>query len=314
MNRGDVSTNSTLRQQIGPLGMILAASVMIAGVPIFAKLAYASGASVFFVVLGRAAISTVLLGCALLTLRQSFCLTNRAFRLCVIGGIAGALTSLGLLGSVASIDVSLAMLIVYLHPMIIAFIGRMRGTYQFGPTRIVFCIMILCGLGLALSVKLTGLAPEGIALACLGAFSLSIMLVVNGDAVSEARPIVVSFYTTLTSFIAVGSAGAFIGTVAVPETPSGWLGFFGAGSSYCVGLALFVAAVRVIDVARASLIGLVEPLIAIFLAMALFGEQLSWLQWLGVGIVLLGLALLELPPAFVSKMLGREAKQPSPPQ
>jgi drug/metabolite transporter (DMT)-like permease len=131
------------------------------------------------------------------------------------------------------------------------------------------------------------------------------MLIVNGDAVSEAGPIVVSFYTTLISFGAVCLASIFVGAVAVPETPLGWAGFFGAGSCYCLGLALFVAAVRYIDVARASLIGLIEPLIAILLAMALFHQYLSSLQWLGVGIVLFGLALLELPPAVIGKILGR---------
>lgn len=287
--------------------MIFGSSVMIAAVPIFAKLAYNSGASILVVVLGRTAIAAVLLGLALIVLRQSFRASNRALRLCVVGGLASALASLGFLGSVASIDVSLAMLIVYLHPMIIAFAGRMRGTYKFGWVRVLCCVVVLAGLALALSVKLTSLAPSGIALACLGAVSLSVMLVVNGDAVSEAGAIVVSFYTTLVSFLGAGIVSMFVGVLTAPETPLGWVGFFGAGSSYCLGLALFVAAIRFVDVARASLLGLTEPLIAIFLAMALFDEHLAPLQWLGVGTVLLGLAVLELPPALIARIVGREA-------
>ena len=289
------------------MAIIFASSVFIAATPVFAKLAYNAGASILVVVLGRTAISTALLGLALVALRRDLKVSGRVLRLCVVGGIASALSSLGMLGSVASIDISLAMLIAYLHPVIIAFIGRLRGTYTFGPLRIFYCILIMSGLALALAVKLTHLDPIGIALAFLCAAALSVLLIVSGEAVSEAGPVVVSFYTTLISFGAACLAGIFVGTVAVPETPLGWTGFFGAGSAYCLGLALFVAAVKFIDGARASLIGLTEPLIAIFLAMALFDEQLSGLQWLGVAIVLLGLALLELPATFVTRMLGRQA-------
>jgi drug/metabolite transporter (DMT)-like permease len=148
MGRNDISRTSSARQQIAAIGMTLVSSAMIATVPIFAKLAYNSGASILVVVLGRTAVSTVLLAFALIVLRQSFRASNRVLLLCVIGGIAGALTSLGLLGSVASIDISLAMLIVYLHPMIIAFIGRIRGTYKFGLVRVFCCIVILFGLAL----------------------------------------------------------------------------------------------------------------------------------------------------------------------
>lgn len=294
-------------QQLAAIGTVIVSSCMIAGVPIFAKLAYLLGASILVVVVRRTAVAALLLGVMLTALRQSLRASTRVLRLCVVGGIASALTSLGFLGSIASIDVSLAMLIVYLHPVIIALIGRMRGTYKFGLPRTLFCIAIVLGLALALSVKLTDVAPSGIALAFLGAASLSVMLVVNDDAVSGAGPIVVSFYTTLFSFVAACIGGVFVGEVAIPGTSSGWIGLCGAGSFYCFGLTLFVAAIRFIDVARASLIGLIEPLIAILLAMALFDEHLNALQRLGVGIVLLGLALLELPPTFLGKMFGRRA-------
>jgi drug/metabolite transporter (DMT)-like permease len=81
----------------------------------------------------------------------------------------------------------------------------------------------------------------------------------------------------------------------------------GAGAAFCLGLVLFFAAIPTIDVARASLIAIVEPLLGILLAMVLFGESLDLLQWLGVAIVLAGLALLELPPDAIRKAIGRRA-------
>jgi drug/metabolite transporter (DMT)-like permease len=63
----------------------------------------------------------------------------------------------------------------------------------------------------------------------------------------------------------------------------------------CLGLALFFAAMPPIGMVRATMITVVEPVFTIFMAMALFGERLSAIQWLGVFVVVGGLLLLETP-------------------
>lgn len=287
--------------------MILASSIFIAAVPNCAKLAYDSGASILMVMLGRSVVAVLLLGAALLVLRRSFATNARVLRLCVLGGGAAALMNFGFLGSIASIDISLAILIFYLHPVMLAWIGQLRGTYRLTLARVCCCIIILAGLALALSVRLADLAPSGIALAFLAALAAAGLLVANADAVQETGSVLVNFYTTLIALGFICIAGAFVGDLVVPGRPLGWFGIAGAGVGFCLGLALFFAAVRTIDVARASLIAIVEPLFAILLAMALFGERLGLLQWAGVAIVILGLALLELPPGTVSRLLGRKA-------
>jgi drug/metabolite transporter (DMT)-like permease len=294
-------------RQVAAVGMILASSILIAAVPNFAKLAYDSGASILLVMLGRSIVSVVLLGAALLALRRSFAASTRVLRLCLFGGAASALMSFGFLGSIASIDISLAILIFYLHPVVIAWIGQMRGTYKLTFTRLCYCAIILAGLALALSVRLDDLAPVGIALAFLGALAAAIMVVANGDAVKETGSVLVNFYTTLIALGFICVANLIVGGAAMPGTIVGWLGIVGAGAAFCLGLALFFAAIPTIEVARASLIAIVEPLFAILLAMALFGERLGLLQWIGVALVMLGLGLLELPPDAISRLLGRKA-------
>jgi drug/metabolite transporter (DMT)-like permease len=297
----------THTRQIAAVGTILASSVLIAAVPNFAKLAYDSGASILLVMLGRSVVSVTLLGAALLMLRRSFAVSPRVLRLCVVGGAAAALMSFGFLGSIASIDISLAILIFYLHPVMIAWIGQIRGTYRLTFVRCCYCIIILTGLALALSVRLADLAPTGMALAFLGALAVSVMVVANGDAVREAGSIQVNFYITLMALGFICVANLVVGEPVLPGTTLGWLGIIGAGAAFCLGLALFFAAVPTIDVARASFIAIVEPVFAILLAMALFGERLGLLQWVGVAIIILGLALLELPPGTLSRLLGRKA-------
>jgi drug/metabolite transporter (DMT)-like permease len=297
---------TTRTRQLAAVGLILASCVLIAAVPNFAKLAYDGGASIPAFLIGRWAVSVLLLGAALLTLRRRFGASRKVLLRCVLGGGAAALASFGFLGSIASIDISLAILIFYLHPVVLAWIGQLRGTYRLTATRLCSCAIILVGLSLALSVRFAQLAPSGIALAFLGALAASAMLVANGDAVQEAGSILVNFYTALTALCVICIASVITGDVVVPVTALGWFGVVGAGAAFCLGLVLFFAAIPAIDLARASLIAIVEPLLGILLAMALFGEQLDLLQWLGVAIVLAGLALLELPPGAIQRMIGRK--------
>lgn len=293
-------------RQLAAVGLILASCLLIAAVPNLAKLAYDGGASIPAFLIGRWAVSVLLLGAALVALRRPFGASRRVVVRCALGGVAAALASFGFLGSIASIDISLAILIFYLHPVMLAWIGQLRGTYKLTPARLCACAVILAGLALALSVRFTDLAPAGIALGFLGAAAASAMLVVNGDAVQEAGSILVNFYTSLAAFCVVCIAGAAVGNVVMPLTTLGWFGMVGAGAAFCLGLVLFFAAIPTIDVARASLIAIVEPLLGILFAMALFGERLDLVQWLGVAIVLAGLALLELPPGAIQRTLGRK--------
>jgi drug/metabolite transporter (DMT)-like permease len=182
-------------RQLAAVGLILASCILIAAVPNFAKLAYVGGASIPGFLIGRWAVSVLLLGAALIALRRRFGASRKVLLRCAVGGGAAALASFGFLGSIASIDISLAILIFYLHPVILAWIGQLRGTYKLTPTRLCACAIILIGLALALSVRFTLLAPSGLALGFLGAAAASAMLVANGDAVQEAGSTLVNFYT-----------------------------------------------------------------------------------------------------------------------
>lgn len=61
---------------------------------------------------------------------------------------------------------------------------------------------------------------------------------------------------------------------------------------------LFGLGLALIPVATAATLTLLEPLTATLLGVAWLGETLSAMQWLGAGLLLLGLLVLALPPRF----------------
>jgi len=65
-----------------------------------------------------------------------------------------------------------------------------------------------------------------------------------------------------------------------------------------------------IGMVRATMLTVVEPVFTILMAMALFGESLSAVQWLGVAVVVAGLLLLEMPANAVNRLTGAVGADP----
>jgi hypothetical protein len=120
---------------------------------------------------------------------------------------------------VANTDERLAILIVYLHPILVAWFGHMRGTYALNRFRLFCCALILIGLALALSVSLARLDAMGVALALVGAGGAAGLLVANGEAVGEGGTIIVNFHTAIVALLPACAIGIVM----------------------CLGLALFFA-------------------------------------------------------------------------
>ncbi len=296
------SQDAVKSSQTSAIGMVLVSAIAIAAMPSFAKLAYQSGASVPLVLVIRFLITVLWLSLLLVIMRRGIVTSTRVLRLCLIGGIATAAMSFGIVSAIARIDLPLVILIVYLHPVIIAWIGHVRGTYALSRFRLLCCFLILMGLALALSVSLARLDTAGVALAFLGACGASGLVITNGDAVGEGGSLIVNFYTSVTALFLVCVVGVIVGPIKFPETGTGWVGLLGMGTAFCLGLVLFLAAVPRIGLVRATLLSVLEPVFGILLAMFLFGDRLTSVQWTGVAVVVVGLLLLEIPVRNIDRL------------
>lgn len=290
--------------QAGAIAMVLVSSLLVGVVPNFSKLAYQSGASVPLVIASRSVVTVLLMGAALVVRRRSLVTSSRVLRLCLIGGIAMVFMSFGVLGAIARIDLSLVILILYLHPILIAWFGHLRGTYVLNRFRLFCCGLMLVGLALALSVNLAKLDARGVALALIGTFGAAGLVVASGEAIKESNTLIVNLYTAIAAFVPAFGVGILIGSLDFPGTGLGWVGLVGTGTAMCLGLAFFFAALPPIGVVRATMITVIEPVFGILLAMLLFGERLSAVQWSGVAIVVAGLLLLETPMDAANRLLS----------
>ncbi|MEM7225216.1 MAG: DMT family transporter [Pseudomonadota bacterium] len=287
------------RQTATGIAILLISAIAVAIMPSGAKLAYEAGSAPLTVLLLRCAIGVLLLGSGALAVRGSLRIPRALLGRAVLTGLAASLMSYGFYGAIARIEISLAILIMFTHPFLIAGITHLRGDGSLGGRYLLCGLVAFGGLGLALAVDLSRLDPLGIGLAALGSLACTAMVLGNARLSQEVGSLLSNFYLTLISTAVFALALLGSGDVRLPSGTVGWLGAISTGVAFAVAYATFFAAARIIGVSRASLLSIIEPVFTILLAMALFGETLSALQWIGVALVLGGLFAAEAPGSWL---------------
>jgi len=280
------------RQNSIGIGVVLLSALLIGMAPNAAKIAYQEGANPLAVITFRSVIGAVGIA-AYLSARHQWPENGlHAFRRSAISGLAQVLTALGFLGAVAFIDVSLAALIFYFHPFLVAAVGHFRGDMAMSPIRIACIAAAIAGLALVFGVTFTTLNTVGIGLSLIGMIAITVLIFVVGDVAKAVGPISANFYMMLWSsfylllVVIVGPAAGWVDEMSLPTSSSGWIAVVGAGVTSTMGYVLFFMGARIIGTTRAVILTVTEPIFAILLAILLVHEWLTPLQWLGVAVVI----------------------------
>lgn len=187
MNEIPLGASGPSRQGFG-IGIVLFAGIFIGLLPNAAKIAYQEGANPLAVLTVRSVLGMMGLGIYLSVSGGRFKIGWPAFRFNAVPGAAYALASLGIMGAVAYIDVSLAILIVFLHPFFIAIVEHFRGGSRLTPVLVACIAVALVGLGLALAVRLDSLDTRGIGLAMTGAVAATAMVLLIVRVTKQVGP------------------------------------------------------------------------------------------------------------------------------
>ena len=217
------------------------------------------------------------------------------------------------------VPVSLASLIVYIYPAIVAVIALRVGRRLEG--RRPWFALGLALIGVALAV---GGIPEG-AMPPLGALGLivaspiiySIWIVLAARLSGERRETVGrdagdgADAAAATAFMITATAATYwigavvFGAPATPDRipPAAWPGLVGVGViATFIAIQTFYAGARRIGAAQAALVSTIEPIWTIALAALLFGQTLSPTQLLGGAFIIVGVLISQAPPEAFSSI------------
>ena len=276
------------------IGLVVFATFACAATPILAKLAYAHGATPATVTLFRFVIGAVIFF-GLWRLNPSPLNLTRA--IIVIGFVLGALyvvRALGYLSAITLIPVSIAVVVVYLYPSLVALLAKMVDGVHIGA------VQTLCIAGAVLGVALaTGSAPQnlnlfGLVLAFAAAASTAIVIYFGGKLCRTVGSVPSCMLAFISAAILITAWTIAFSDVGLPTAPMGWVGVVGSGLAFTIGILSFFTALKVLDAVKATIIGNMEPLFAIMLSYVALGETLSAIQFAGVVFVLVSVIVPNL--------------------
>jgi drug/metabolite transporter (DMT)-like permease len=211
------------------------------------------------------------------------------------------------------VPVSLASLIVYIYPAIVAVIALRVGRRLEGRRPWFALALALVGVALAVGGIPAGEMPPLGALALVLASSLiySIWIVLSARLAGERREGLGgdeadgSDAAAITALMISATAAAYwlssivVGAPVTPDLiPSGaWPGLLGIGVvATFVSIQTFYAGTRRIGAAQAALVSTTEPIWTIALAALLFGQTLGPTQLLGGAFIIVGVLIAQASP------------------
>jgi drug/metabolite transporter (DMT)-like permease len=287
------SVPSPRLQAIGA-AMVALSTVAIAIVPTFTKLAFDGGSNTLTVVMARSILTVALTWFVMVVLGQSLRLGRTPLLISLATGVFYAVMLYGFLGAVAFIPVNTVILIYFTHPLLVGLVAARLGHEVISAKMVRALIAAFAGLGLAVGLSFASFNLAGIALAALSSVTCVFVVVGNGRAMKQAGSLAVIFYMMLSASIALALPLLAFGTIALPETLSGWIGFGGVAVGYTVGTLAFFCAVPILGAVRSAMISNIEPLLGIIFALVILGERVSPLQGVGIALVLASIVVMEL--------------------
>ncbi|WP_433159683.1 DMT family transporter [Kribbella sp. CA-247076] len=265
---------------------------------VFGKLAYDAGVSVDALLLVRFGLAggvLIVIALARGALRR---LPRRAVLAGLGMGVFGYAAQSGLyFSALARIDASMVALILYLYPVLVMAGAIALGRERASRRRVWALGIALAGIALVLSGAMTGRFVWQGALLALGAAVTYTGYILVGDRVTADVPPL-----ALTALVCIGAFGTFVifgflrGGTALTFAPAGWFWLAALSLVSTVGaILLFFAGMARVGPSVASILSILEPVVTVVAAAAVFGETLSVIQWLGGALVLAAVLIVQWP-------------------
>ncbi len=259
--------------------------------PLFAMPLMNAGAPVENILFFRYGLSVLILGCWLLAKHESFRVSGKQLVRLLILGACFTMSSLFLFEAYRLIPSGMATTIVFLYPVLVALIMVFMRVY---PTWQVWFSIILTFIGVFVLSRNGGthvIQTKGIVIAAASAlaYAMFIVIVNRSKAIRKVSNTLLTFYALIVGtvvFMVKALAGGHSLLLGISGF-SAWGNLMGlAVLPTIVSTATLALATRKIGAAKASVLGVFEPITAILVGALAFGEPVTMNVLIGIGLTM----------------------------
>jgi DME family drug/metabolite transporter len=214
------------------------------------------------------------------------------------GGVLVALFEVAYQFAISGAGVAGAAALLYTAPVLVALLARPLLGEHLTPFRMALAVVVMGGAALAVlggsreGVTVATTLRAGVVGGALAAISYAGTTLLARYAVPRYGPMRVLFLEILGGIVVLSVTLPLAGhPPPLPRTPDVWLyiALLAAGTVIAANVLFFNAAKR-IDAAPTAVAATIEPVVGALLALALFGQQLTALGWVGLAMVVGGVA------------------------
>lgn len=271
--------------------LIMVSAASFGAMPIFARVAYSSGADPITVLFLRFSLATLLMTVVMRGKGLSFPRGRNLITLLLMGGVGYVGQSFCYFTALTMVSAGLVALLLYLYPAFVTILSAVF--HRQSVTRLKIAALVLSTAGTFLTIGLEGGGRvPGILLGVAAPVIYSIYIIVGSRVIPRAGTLASSATVMAAAAVVFGGLVAFRG----PEFPTTWTGWTAVSAialiSTVLAIVTFFGGLRRIDAANASIISTFEPVVTVILAFLFLAEAITPARVTGGMMIILAVVLL----------------------
>ncbi len=275
---------------IGVLYVALSAASF-GALPIFIKIAYASGAEPVAVLALRFTFAALLMSAIMLTKGLRWPRGRNLLTLACMGGLGYVGQSFCFFSALNYASAGLISLLLYLYPALVTVLGAIFLRQHLTRIQLGAVVAALAGTALTIGGDTTG-SLQGVVLGISAALIYSIYILV-GSRMMRAEGALPAATVVMLSAAVVFAVMAAIRAPTLPGSASGWLAVVAiALISTVIAMVSFFVGLARLGASDAATISTLEPLVTVILASVFLGEPITPIKLIGGSIILTALVVL----------------------
>lgn len=270
--------------------MVLISACAFALQPTFALFAYQNGITVFTMLFFRFFLAGILFVFCLYLWPEKIILTKKVIiRLFFLGTVIYTMQSAFYFTAVKYIPPSLAVLIVYTHPVIITGVSSFLYHQPLTKKVVLSVLVSFLGMVLVLGTSFQGVNIFGVLLAFGAAVIYSAYVLMSNNLLKTVPPITAGIYISFSASIGLLITGFLTKSFSLNFQAGAWPWVIGLVIvSTVLGMLTFFRGLKVLGPSKATILSMVEPIFGIIFSILLFQDHFNFLQMIGAAGIISG--------------------------